>query len=165
MQNVIIAAVAALALLAVNPAARAQTVPQATPMPSPEAVAAAYELMTVMKPEDRFKAVVLSVMQNLKPAVVQGRPEVEKRYDAMMPVFLESAQKRFNELSDAIASIYASNFTAEELREIIAFYHTPTGQKLLARQAVIAQQSMTAGQELGRAVMKDVMQQMNDHAN
>jgi len=30
MQNVIIAAVAALALLAVNPAARAQTVPQAT---------------------------------------------------------------------------------------------------------------------------------------
>jgi hypothetical protein len=87
MQNVIIAAVAALALLAVNPAARAQTVPQATPMPSPEAVAAAYELMTVMKPEDRFKAVVLSVMQNLKPAVVQGRPEVEKRYDAMMPVF------------------------------------------------------------------------------
>jgi len=163
MRNVIVAVVAALALLAANPAARAQTAPQATA--SPEALAAAHELMTVMKPEDRFKAVVLSVMQNLKPAVVQGRPEVEKRYDAMMPVFLESAQKRFNELSDAIASIYASNFTAEELREIIAFYHTPTGQKLLARQAVIAQQSMTAGQELGRAVMKDVLQQMNDHAN
>ena len=92
MQNVVIAAVAALALFAVNPAARAQTVPQATSMQSPEAVAAAHELMTVMKPEDRFKAVVLSVVQNLKPAVVQGRPEVEKRYDAMMPVFLESAQ-------------------------------------------------------------------------
>jgi len=30
MQNVVIAAVAALALFAVNPAARAQTVPQAT---------------------------------------------------------------------------------------------------------------------------------------
>ena len=97
MRNVIVAVVAALALLAADPAARAQTAPQATA--SPEALAAAHELMTVMKPEDRFKAVVLSVMQNLKPAVVQGRPEVEKRYDAMMPVFLESAQKRFNELS------------------------------------------------------------------
>ena len=112
MRNVIVAVVAALALLAANPAARAQTAPQATA--SPEALAAAHELMTVMKPEDRFKAVVHSVMQNLKPAVVQGRPEVEKRYDAMMPVFLESAQNRFKELSDAIASIYASNFTAEE---------------------------------------------------
>jgi hypothetical protein len=165
MQNVIVAAVAALALLAANPAARAQTAPQATSMPSPEALAAAHELMTVIKPADKFKAVLPSVMQNLKPAVVQARPEVEKQYDAMMPAFYESAQKRVNELSDAIASVYASNFTADELREIIAFYRTPTRQKLLERQAVIAQQSMTAGQELGRGVMKDVLQQMNRHAN
>ena len=81
----------------------------------------------------------------------------------MMPMFYEGALKRANELSDTIATIYAGNFTAEELREVIAFYRTPTGQKLLARQAM--QQSMTAGEEVGRAVMNDVLQQMNGHAN
>jgi uncharacterized protein len=165
MRNVIVAAVAAVGLLAVNAAAQAQTEPQSASAPSPEALAAANEMMTILKPADRFKAVLPTLMQNLKPSVVQGRPEVEKQYDAMMPVFLETAQKRVNELGDAIAVIYASNFTAAELRELIAFYHTPTGQKFLARQGVITQQSMAAGQELGRAVMKDVQQQMKDRAD
>src|SRR5262249_36728768 len=126
MQNVIVAAVAALALLAVNPAARAQTAPQTTSAPPPEALAAAHELMTIIKPADGFEAVLPALMQSLKPAVVQGRPEFEKQYDAMMPMFYEGALKRANELSDTIATIYAGNFTAEELREVIAFYRTPT---------------------------------------
>jgi hypothetical protein len=161
MRNAIVAAFAALALLAISSAARAQT----AAAPSPEAVAAAHELMTVMKPADQFKAILPVLIQNLKQAVVQGRPEVEKRYDAMMPMFNESAQKRVNELVDTIAAIYASNFTADELRDLTTFYRTPTGQKFLARQAAIAQQSMAAGQQLGRAVMSDVQQQMNGHAN
>ena len=47
-----------------------------------------------------------------------------------------------------------------QLRDLIAFYQTPTGKKLLERQNVIAQQSMAAGQELGRAVVRDVQEQM-----
>jgi hypothetical protein len=150
-----------IAFAAANPA-RAQTPPAA---PSPEALAAAHELMTVMKPADQFKAILPVLIQNLKQAVVQGRPDVEKQYDAMMPVFNDSAQKRVNELIETIATIYASNFTADELRDLTAFYRTPTGQKFLARQAAIAQQSMAAGQQLGRAIMTDVQQQMNGHAN
>ncbi|HEX3502451.1 MAG TPA: DUF2059 domain-containing protein [Xanthobacteraceae bacterium] len=169
MRHVIVAVFAALTLLAVSPAAwaqtAAQTAPQSASTPSPEALAAAHELMAVMKPADQFKAILPVLIQNLKQAVVQGRPEMEKQYDAMMPVFNESAQKRVNELIDTIAVIYASNFTADELRDVIAFYRTPTGQKFLARQPTIAQQSMAAGQELGRAVMGDVQQQMNGHAN
>jgi hypothetical protein len=83
----------------------------------------------------------------------------------MMPVFNDSAQKRVDELIETIATIYASNFTADELHDLTAFYRTPTGQKFLARQTAIAQQSMAAGQQLGRAVMSDVQQQMNGHAN
>jgi uncharacterized protein len=118
-----------------------------------------------MKPAEQFKAIMPVLIQNMKQAIVQGRPEVEKQYDAMMPAFNESAQKRVNELTETLATIYASNFTADELQDLAAFYRTPTGQKFLARQAAIAQQSMAAGQQLGRAVMSDVQQQMNVHAN
>ena len=155
------AALIVVAFAAISPA-RAQTPPVA---PSPEALAAAHELMTVMKPADQFKAIMPVLIQNLKQAIVQGRPEVEKQYDTMMPVFNDSAQKRVDELIETIATIYASNFTADELHDLTAFYRTPTGQKFLARQAAIAQQSMAAGQQLGRAVMSDVQQQMNGHAN
>jgi hypothetical protein len=155
------AALIVIAVAAASPA-RAQTPPAA---PSPEALAAAHQLMTVMKPAEQFKAIMPVLIQNMKQAIVQGRPEVEKQYDAMMPAFNESAQKRVNELTETLATIYASNFTADELRDLAAFYGTPTGQTLLARQAAIAQQSMAAGQALGRAVASDVQQQMNGHAN
>ena len=153
------AALIAMAICTASPA-WAQT-PSATP--SPEALAAASELMTVMKPADQFKAILPVIIQNMKQAIVQGRPEVEKQYDAMMPAFNDSAQKRVKELTETLAAIYANNFTADELRDLAAFYRTPTGQKFLARQPAIAQQSLAAGQQLGRAVMGDVQQQMNSH--
>jgi uncharacterized protein len=161
MRSTFIATLIALVLAAAGPV-RAQT-PPATP--SPEALAAARELISVIKPADQFKAVLPALIQSMKSALVQGRPELEKQYDAMMPAFYESAQKRFNELTDSIATIYASNFTADELRDIIAFYRTPTGQTLLARQATIAQQTLMMGQQFGRSVARDVQQRMNGHAN
>jgi uncharacterized protein len=166
MKTVFLATVAALAFFALDPAAQAQSAapqgqaPQAQPAPSPEALAAAHDLMIIVKPEERFKMMLPVIMQNLKPAVVQGRPEVEKQFDATMPLLLDNAQKRVDDLANTIATIYASNFTPQELRDLIAFYLTPTGKKLLERQNVIAQQSMAAGQELGRAVVRDVQEQM-----
>jgi uncharacterized protein len=171
MKTVFVATVAALAFFALDPAAQAQSAapqaqapqgqaPQAQPAPSPEALAAAHDLMIIVKPEERFKMMLPVIMQNLKPAVVQGRPEVEKQFDATMPLLLDNAQKRVDDLANTIATIYASNFTPQELRDLIAFYLTPTGKKLLERQNVIAQQSMAAGQELGRAVVRDVQEQM-----
>jgi hypothetical protein len=154
----LIVALITMAFCAASPA-RAQTA-----TPSPESLAAARELMAVMKPADQFKAILPVIIQNMKQAIVQGRPEIEKQYDAMMPAFNESAQKRVKELAETLATIYASNFTADELHDLTAFYRTPTGQKFLARQPAIAQQSLVAGQALGRDVMSDVQQQMNGQA-
>src|ERR1700757_2293078 len=58
-----------------------------TPAPPPaENLAAARELVGVMKATDQFKAVLPTIMQGIKPSIVQGRPEVERDYDTIMPV-------------------------------------------------------------------------------
>ena len=147
--------------LAINSAAPAQT--PATP--SPEAIAAARDLMTVTKPEQQFKSILPALFQSFKAAIVQNRPDIEKQYDAMIPVFNQIAQQRLSELTDKIAVIYASNFTVSELHDIAAFYRSPTGQKFVAQQPVIAQQSLMVGQQFGQEVARDVQQQMSLHAN
>jgi len=152
MRPAIIAICAAAAFLALTPA-RAQAPLTAT---SPENLTAARELIQVMKVTEQFKAVLPVIAQNLKPAVVQNRPEVEKVYDTMMPLFYQRAQQRFTELSDSIAGIYASNFTVDEMHDMVTFYKSPTGQKLLERQPTITRDSMAAGQQLGRAVVNDI---------
>ncbi len=128
----------------------------------PENIAAARELVAVIKPADQFRAVVPTLFANFKAAVVQGRPEVEKQYDAMIPMFNQSAEKRLDELVEKIVNIYASNFSVDDLHALAAFYRSPTGQSFIAKQAVVAQQSLAAGQQFGREVANDVKEQMSE---
>ncbi len=109
----------AVIILVVAGQAGAQTSP-ATP-PSAENLAAARELVAVSRATDRFQFIVPKIFQSLKAAIVQNDPEMEKQYDAMMPVLEQKAQQRMGELIDAVAVIYANNFTADELHDMTAF--------------------------------------------
>jgi hypothetical protein len=124
--------------------------------PPPDAVAAARELVTTIKGADQFKALMPIILKNLKPAIVQGRPEVDRDYDAIMPILLEGMAARVNEIIDEVTAIYARNFTADELREVAAFYRGPTGQKFLQKQPVILQDSMAIGQKFGQSVAAEM---------
>jgi len=130
--------------------------------PDPDALAAARELLTTMKFSDQFKALLPAVLQSLKPAIVQNRPEVDRDYDAIMPLILQSMNERLTELSEATATVYAANFTAGELRDITAFYRTPTGQRFLQKLPVVTQQSMAIGQRFGQAVTGELQSRISD---
>ncbi|HEX8829074.1 MAG TPA: DUF2059 domain-containing protein [Xanthobacteraceae bacterium] len=140
-----------VAVFAAHPA-HAQTAP---PAPSAENLAAARELVQAAKMMDNFKQVLPIVVQNLKQTVVQNRPEVEKQYDALMPRFDQAANQRLNELADTMATIYARNFSVDELHDITAFFRSPTGQKYLQLTPTLTQQIMAAGQQFGREVAQE----------
>lgn len=143
-----------VALLALAPA-RAQA-------PSPEALVAAKQLVVTMRAADQLKTVFPLLMQQLKPAIVQGRPEVEKDYDSFMPQILASADARMSEFVDAIATVYAAHFTAAELGQIGDFYKSPVGQKFLADMPKIMQDSMSVGQKFGQSLAEDLRNKMTD---
>jgi len=126
--------------------------PASAQAPTPDTLAAARELVVVMRTAESFKAVMPIIVKNLKPAIVQNRPQVERDYDAIIPLMLESMNARVSEIIDQIAALYARTFTAEELREVTAFYRGPTGQKLVEKLPVITQESMLIGQRFGQAV-------------
>ena len=167
MRHAIIAAFAAV-FFAIGPV-QAQTPP--TLPPPPENLAAARELVLVMKATDQFKALLPTIMQALKPAFVQGRPEMEKDFDAILPAVNEVAARRVNELAEALAVIYASNFSVAEIHDITAFYRSPTGQKFLAQQPIIARESLLAGQKWAQALSTELKEAIADqlrkrgHAN
>ena len=151
----ITAAILAVTLLYGGPAA-AQTA-------SPDAVAAARELVVVMRAGEQFKTILPIIMQQLKPAIVQGRPEVARDFDAMMPVLMEimNAQSEpVARLLEDIAMVYARNFTVDEMRRVTAFYREPVGQKFLDKMPVITQESMSAGQKFGQALAAELQKRM-----
>jgi hypothetical protein len=109
-----------------------------------------------MRTADQLKALLPVIMTQLKPAIVQGRPEVERDYDAIMPHLLERMAQRSGEIVELTAAIYASNFSAEEIRQVTAFYRAPVGQKFLDKLPAITQASMAMGQKWGQSIAAEM---------
>jgi uncharacterized protein len=130
--------------------------------PSPEALAMARSLISTMKLTDQYKALLPVILLSIKPAVVQGRPEIERDYDAMAAQIADAYAPYYSSMVDSAASLYASNFTVDEMREIEAFYRLPVGQKLLQKSLPITQQSMQIGQDASRKAAEDLRIRLTD---
>ena len=105
-------------LICAQPAMAQSTVP--APAPSEESLTAARELVKSMNLNSLLSAVLPNLIQAMKPAIVQNRPEVARDFDAIVPTMIEMFQARANELSEAYVVIYTRNFTASELNDIAA---------------------------------------------
>jgi hypothetical protein len=130
--------------------------------PTSDTTAAARELIATMKLDEQFKALMPMILKSMKPAIVQNRADVERDFDALTPQLLSGFEARISELADAIVVIYASNFSADELRAATAFYRTPAGQKFLQKTPFVAQQTMAAGQNFGQSVGAEAQKRMMD---
>jgi hypothetical protein len=127
---------------------------------SPDAAAAARELIDTMRLAEQFKAVLPTVIQHLKPAIVQNRADVDRDFDAILPVIMDKMNAKLGDLTNQMASVYAYNFTAAELHDLTAFYKSPTGQKLLRMMPVITSQTMAVGQKFGQAAGEEARKQI-----
>ena len=130
--------------------------------PSPAAMTAARNLVATMKLSEQYKALLPGVLLGLRPALTQDRPEIERDFDAMMPMMVEAFSPYYTAMVNDIATVYANNFTLPELQEIDAFYRQPVGQKLLAKSQAIAQQSALVGQDASRKAAEDLRMRLTE---
>jgi hypothetical protein len=143
-------------VLAVVLVAPGRALPQADP------AAAARELVVTMQADAQLRTILPLIFQQLKPVIVQGRPEVERDYDAIQPLMLDAVNARLGDFVDATATLYARHFTADELRQITAFYRGPAGQKFLQVMPAISQESLAMGQKLGQEIARDLQARITD---
>ena len=118
--------------------------------PSTEAMTAARSLVTTMKLADQYRALLPGILLGLRRVVTQDRPEIERDFDAMTTTIVDTFSPYYNRMLDDAATIYASNFTVDELHQIEAFYRQPVGQKLLEKSPAITQQSLQISQDVSR---------------
>jgi len=130
--------------------------------PTPEAMTAARSLMTTMGIADQYRALLPVILLGLKPVVTQDRPEIERDYDAMAAMIAQAYTPFYNQMIDQAASLYATNFTLDELRQLDSFYHLPVGQKLLGKSQGLAQQTAQIGQDISRKATDELRARLTD---
>jgi hypothetical protein len=110
-------------ILAVSVPAWAQEVP-------PEQLALARKYVDLTDRSAIFETTLVEIAIGSMRQIVQQNPEIRDQTDAAIGKTLEEYRGRKGELLDQFARVYAVRFTIPELQEIVAFYESPTGQKL-----------------------------------
>jgi hypothetical protein len=148
--------IGALLLLSLGAApAQAQT-------PSAEAMTAARALVTTLKLSDQYRALLPVILLTIKPGLTQDRPELEQDYNQLMPQVADAYTPYYNSMIDAAATVYASSFTTDELKQIETFYRSPAGQKLLQKSQAITEQVAQVGRDGGRKAADDLKARLSE---
>jgi hypothetical protein len=64
-------------------------------------------------------------------------------------------------LMDQLVPIYATHFTHEEIKELLAFYRTPVGMKAVATLPQVLRESMEVGQRWGQALGPEIQRRVS----
>jgi hypothetical protein len=116
--------------------------PVAAPQPSPGALLLAKQIVQVKNVKDVFQPIVRGVVQKTKDGFLQTNFMWSKDLNDSALTVEKEFQPRVAELVDATARIYATHFTEQELRELLTFYQSPLGQKVLAQEPKVLDESM-----------------------
>jgi hypothetical protein len=125
--------------------------------PSPAALAAARELVEVRGAAQMFDPIVVSVVEQTKGALVQTNPQLSKDLnDVGAQLRTEFAPRRGELLAEA-AKFYAQRFSEQELKELIAFYKTATGKKMLEQEPLVLDQTFAFIQQWQPRIGEEIM--------
>jgi hypothetical protein len=83
-----------------------------------------------------------------------------KDFDEIAPLFQAEFSKLKDQLIDDAARLHARAFTKTELEEVLAFWKSPTGQKLATIQPKLNQAMMAIGQKYGEKAAAQVAEKM-----
>jgi hypothetical protein len=131
---------AALGLALTGISAQAQT-PKAAPPPSASAVAVAAELLAMKKANGVYQNVVPNLVQRTKDQLLQSNLNYQKDLEEISVKLATELGPRREEIGKQMAQIYATKFTEDELKGVLAFYKSPLGQKLLQAEPSAIQES------------------------
>jgi uncharacterized protein len=143
------------ALIVVGPAAHAQQPPAA-------AMSTAKELITITGATTLFSPLIAGVVEQAKLLFLQQNPGLAKDLNEVATQIRTDLQPRFSELTDEVAHLYATSFSEQELKEVVAFYKTPAGKKLLVQQPKIIDSSMKFAQEWANKLSDQVIGKMRE---
>jgi hypothetical protein len=144
-----------IALAAFIPAARAQ-------QPSAASIQLAKQVIAIKGATATFTPLIAGVVEQAKILFLQQNPGLAKDLNEAAAKIRADLQPRFSEISDEVVRLYATNFTEQELKDILAFYQSPAGKKMLTAEPNIIESSMAFAGNWANKLSEEVVPKMRD---
>jgi hypothetical protein len=126
---------------------------------SPAALAAAKEILNMKNAGAMYASAVPNIVDQTKNALLQSNLNYQKDLNEVAVIVAKNLAGKEKEIGDGMAQIYANEFTEQELKDLVTFYKTPLGQKLLATEPRAIQFSMSYMNQWGQVFAQTVNEQ------
>ena len=129
----------------------------AQPAPSPAAVAVARELVELKGGTAMFDPVIVSMIEQTKNALLQTNPQLANDLNAVATQLRNEFGPRRDELMVQAAKLYAGRFTEQEIKDMVTFYKSPLGKKMIVQEPQVLDETFNYVQQWAPAVGEQVM--------
>jgi hypothetical protein len=102
-----------------------------------------------------------AMLKSMKPVLTNSLPPGDYR-EKLVELFFAKFSSKANpqQLLDMAVPIYDKSFSAEEIKNLIAFYQTPLGQKAIVTVPKITAELQEAGRKWGETAGRDAMREV-----
>ncbi|HEV2651532.1 MAG TPA: DUF2059 domain-containing protein [Rhizomicrobium sp.] len=122
---------------------------------------AARSILTVTKAADNMTAMIGTLVPNLIASLRKSQPNVSDDIANELSTEMQAELiKREDGLLNAMACVYVSHYTSEDIRQLAAFYQTPLGQRMIALSPLIMKDTTTLGRAWGQQAAEAAVQRV-----
>ena len=102
--------------------------------PTPGAIAAAKEILQLKNASAMYAGAVPGMVEKVKTTLIGQNLNYQKDLNELAPVIAKQLAGRESEIGEGMVGVYAGEFTEQELKDLVTFYKSPLGQKLLTNE-------------------------------
>ena len=109
---------------------------------SAASIAAAKEILEMKHANAMYAQAVPSIVEQTKTSIMQNNLNYQKDLNEVAVIVAQGLAGREKEIGEGIAKVYAEAFTEQELKDLVTFYKSALGQKLLVAEPQAIQSSI-----------------------
>jgi len=135
--------------------------PQVSGTIDPQKEARIRELMDVTGAKNLGQQLIDAGMEQFRSSVQDSQPD-NPRAKQFADAFVARFQKHFdpNSLTERVIPIYDKYLTADDLKGLLDYYHSPLGQRMLKALPEVTRESQAAGFALGQKAAQETMEEL-----
>jgi len=140
---------------------------QQNPADAPASKADIEKYLDVLHTRDLMKTMLDAMSKQMHQMIAEQlkkdpamTPEMQARANKMMDDIIKGMP--IDDLIDAMIPVYQKHFTKGNIDDLLAFYSTPTGQKLIQELPAITTEAMQAVMPISQRMMATAMQRAKD---
>jgi uncharacterized protein len=119
------------------------------------------QLMEVTGAKDLGKQLMTAGIAQFRASVTESQPD-NPRAKQFADAFAAHFEKHFDThtLTESVIPIYDKHLSNDDLRELLAYYQSPFGQRMLKVLPEVARESQAAGFKLGQKAAQEAMEEL-----